>query len=228
MTRSPVSNHLLMPDDAPPLIIDVHADIACPWCYIGHQRLEQALEARPEIDVVLRWRPFQLQPGMPSEGRPWREFAQEKFGSWEKAETMFEHVRDTGSDDGLVFNFDAMEVAPNTADAHRLVLWAEGQSAGVEMSERLYAAYFAEGANVSDRDVLAGCAADAGLDPDAARSMLQGEDWKQEVVRAQDLARQRGVTGVPFHVFDEQYAVSGAQPVEAFTRTLDAATGREV
>ncbi|PEN11487.1 disulfide bond formation protein DsbA [Longibacter salinarum] len=215
-----------MADDAtPPLIIDVHADIACPWCYIGHQRLEQALEKRPELDVVLRWRPFQLQPGMPAEGRPWREFAQEKFGGWDKAQQMFERVKAVGSEDGLVFNFDSMEVAPNTADAHRLVLWAEGQSAGVEMSERLYAAYFADGKNVSDRNVLARCAADAGLDPDAAREMLQSEDWKQEVVRAQDLARQRGVTGVPFHVFDERYAVSGAQPVEAFVRALDTATG---
>lgn len=216
-----------MTDDRPPLIIDVHADIACPWCYIGHQRLEQALERRPEVDVVLRWRPFQLQPGMPAEGRPWREFAREKFGGWDKAQKMFEHVRDAGSQDGLTFNFEAMEVAPNTADAHRLVLWAEGQSAGIEMAERLYAAYFVHGGNVSDREVLAGCAADAGLDPDAAREMLEGEDWKQEVVRAQDLARQRNVTGVPFHVIDERYAVSGAQPVDAFGRALDVATGKE-
>jgi len=214
-----------MPDAHPPLIIDVHADIACPWCYIGHQRLEQALEQRPELDVVLRWRPFQLQPGLPPEGKSWRSFAQEKFGSWERAQEMFEHVRSAGSDDGLTFDFEAMEVAPNTTDAHRLVLWAEQQSAGIEMSERLYAAYFSSGQNICDDDVLAACVADAGLDPDAARGMLAGDDFKQAVVDAQKLAQKRGVTGVPFHVFDERYAVSGAQPAEAFLEALDAAVG---
>jgi predicted DsbA family dithiol-disulfide isomerase len=215
-----------MPDNTPPLIIDVHADIACPWCYIGHQRLEQALEQRPELDAVLRWRPFQLQPGLPPEGKPWRSFAQEKFGSWERAQKMFEHVRSAGSEDGLTFDFEAMGVAPNTTNAHRLVLWAEQQGAGIEMSERLYAAYFAEGKNVCDTDVLAACVADAGLDPDAAREMLNGDNFAGEVVEAQKLARKRGVTGVPFHVFDERYAVSGAQPAEAFLEALDAASGK--
>jgi len=214
-----------MSDAHPPLIIDVHADIACPWCYIGHQRLEQALAQRPDLDVVLRWRPFQLQPGLPTDGKDWRTFAREKFGGWEKAQQMFEHVRDAGSEDGLTFDFEAMEVAPNTTDAHQLMLWAEEQGAGIEMSERLYAAYFSEGENICDDDVLAACVADAGLDPDDAQEMLAGDDFKQAVVDAQKLARKRGVTGVPFHVFDERYAVSGAQPAEAFLEALDAAVG---
>jgi len=209
---------------APPLIIDVHADIACPWCYIGHQRLEQALGTRPALDVVLRWRPFQLQPGLSADGRPWREFAREKFGSWERAQQMFARVREAGSGDGLAFDFDAMEVAPNTANAHRMVLWAEAQGRGIEMSERLYAASFADGENLCDLDVLAGCAADASLDPDAARQMLERDDYTQAVHRGQELARQRGISGVPCHVFDERIALSGAQPVDTFRQALDEAT----
>jgi len=211
--------------DASPLIIDVHADIACPWCYIVHQRLEQALAARPELDAVLRWRPFQLQPGLPAEGRPWREFTRDKFGSWERAQQMFDHVREAGSGDGLTFDFEAMDVAPNTANAHRMVLWAEEQGRGIEMSERLYAAYFAGGENLCDPEVLAGCAADASLDPDAARQMLERDDYTQAVHRGQDLARQRGISGVPCHVFDERIAISGAQPVDTFRQALDQATG---
>jgi predicted DsbA family dithiol-disulfide isomerase len=213
--------------DAPhPLAIDVHADIACPWCYVGHQRLEQALAQRPGLDVVLRWRPFQLQPGLPKDGRPWREFAREKFGSWERAQEMFEHVRQAGSGDGLTFNFEAMEVAPNTADAHRLVLWAEERERGIEASERLYAAYFTEGANICDPEVLAQCAADASLDPDAARAMLDSDDYVQGVHRGQALAQQRGINGVPCYVFDDRYAISGAQPADTFGQALDRVTGQ--
>ena len=225
------------------MTVDVFADIACPFCYIGEGRFAEALaEVRsesPEREVTWRWRPFQLQPGLPPEGRPWRPFAEQKFGSWERAQAMFERVEQMGADTGLDFRFDRLEKAVNTADAHRLVLWAgEGkQSGGRErqqaVAEALFAAYFTEGRDVGDPDVLAAVAGEAGLDADAAREMLASDRFADAVTESQEEARRRGVTGVPLYVFGSENgsenggpndraarAVSGAQPVEVFRQAL--------
>jgi predicted DsbA family dithiol-disulfide isomerase len=203
--------------------IDVYADIACPWCYVGRARLKQALDRRADLDVTLRWRPFQLQPDMPPAGRDFREVLAQKFGGWDRARRMFDRIRELGSEMDLTFDFDAIEVAPNTADAHRLVLWAEdrdGASAADAMATALFRAYFSEGRNVSDADVPADCAAAAGLDRDAARTLLDGTD---DVRESQQRAQRRGITGVPCYVVDDAHAVTGAQPTDVFVEALDAA-----
>lgn len=204
------------------LSIDVYADIVCPWCYIGRAHLKQALAQRPDLDATLRWRPFQLQPDMPAEGKPFRPMLAQKFGGQDRAQQMFERVRQMGADQGLTFDFEAIDIAPNTVDAHRLVLWAEDQEHGDEMAETLFCAYFTEGQDVSDRDVLAACAADVGLDPDGARAVLDGDDYAAEVRTSQDEARRRGVTGVPCYVFDGRRAVAGAQPAHVLVDVFDA------
>jgi predicted DsbA family dithiol-disulfide isomerase len=207
------------------MTIDVYADIACPWCYVGRARLKNALEERPDVDVSLRWRPFQLQPDMPAEGRDFRTVLERKFGSWGRAERMFERIQEMGGEDGLTFNFDVIEVAPNTADAHRLVLWAEeneGQDGGDAMATALFRAYFTEGRNVSAREVLAECAAEAGFDAEVARTMLDGDDYADAVRESQQQAQRRGVTGVPCYVFNDEQAVTGAQPTEVFLEAFDA------
>lgn len=207
-----------------PLTIDVYADIACPWCYVGRARLKKALDRRPDLDVLVRWAPFQLQPDMPPEGKDFRTVLENKFGDWSRVQQMFERIREMGAGEGLTFDFDAIEVAPNTADAHRLVLWAEEQDAGDAMADTLFRAYFTDGKNVSDPDVLVECAAEAGLDTDAARTLLEGTDYAEDVRRSQQQAQRRGVTGVPCYVFDDQYAVTGAQPADVLTEAIDEAT----
>lgn len=204
------------------MTIDVYADIACPWCYVGRARLKQALDRRPALDVTLQWRPFQLQPNMPPEGRDFRTVLERKFGGWSRAQRMFERVRKMGREEDLTFDFDAIEVAPNTADAHRLVLWAEDQGAGDAVATALFRAYFSEGRNVSDRDVLVDCAAEVGLDEEDARTLLDGDEYVEAVRESQEQARRRGITGVPCYVFDDKHAVTGAQPVEVMTEALDA------
>jgi predicted DsbA family dithiol-disulfide isomerase len=208
------------------MTIDVYADIACPWCYVGRARLKQALEQRADLDVTLRWRPFQLQPDMPPAGRDFRTVLAQKFGGWDRARRLFDRIRELGSEMDLTFDFDAIEVAPNTADAHRLVLWAQdrdGAAAADAMATALFRAYFSEGRNVSDADVLADCAAETGLDRDAARTLLDGPDYADAVRESQQQAQRRGITGVPCYVFDDAHAVTGAQPTEAFVEALDAA-----
>lgn len=203
------------------MTIDVYADIACPWCYVGRARLKRALTQRPERDVSLKWRPFQLQPDMPSEGRDFRTVLERKFGGWERVQSMFDRIREIGAQEDLAFNFDALEVAPNTADAHRLVLWAETQDEGDGMATTLFRAYFSEGRNVSDPAVLAECASEVGLDADAARTLLDGDEYAAAVRQSQEQAEKRGITGVPCYVFDDRRAVMGAQPVDVFLDAID-------
>jgi predicted DsbA family dithiol-disulfide isomerase len=207
------------------MTIDVYADIACPWCYVGRARLKQALAERPALDVTLRWRPFQLQPDLPPEGRDFRDVLEQKFGDWSRVERMFDRIRTLGDEMGLTFDFDAIEVAPNTADAHRLVLWAQdrgGEDTADATATALFRAYFSAGRNVSDADVLADCAAEVGLETDAARALLDGTDYAEAVRESQAQAQRRGITGVPCYVFDDEHAVTGAQPTDVFVEALDA------
>ena len=203
------------------MTIDVYADIACPWCYVGRARLHRALEQRPALAPTLRWRPFQLQPDMPAEGRDFRTVLEQKFGSWDRAEQMFDRIYTLGNELDLDFQFDAIEVAPNTADAHRLVLGAAEQNRGDAMATALFRAYFSEGRNVSDPAVLIDCAEDAGLDADAARSLLAGDDYAEAVRGSQQQAQRKGITGVPCYVFDDEHALTGAQSVDVFVEALD-------
>lgn len=206
------------------MTIDVYADIACPWCYVGRARLKRALDRRSDLDVTLKWRPFQLQPDLPAGGSDFREVLERKFGSWGRAERMFERIQEMGGEDGLTFHFDAIEVAPNTADAHRLILWTQdrdGPAAADTMATTLFQAYFTDGRNVSDPTVLVDCAADAGVDAEEARALLDGDAYADAVRESQQQAQQQGVTGVPCYVFDNQHAVTGAQPTDAFLEVFD-------
>ncbi len=204
--------------------IDVYADIACPWCYIGEKRLEQALSMRQELEVELRWRPFQLRPEMPREGIRWADFETRKLGGHERAQQIFARVTSVGAEDGIDFRFDKIQVAPNTLDAHRLVLFAREQGREWEAVHALFAAHFTEGRDVSDLDTLVEVAGGIGLDGGAARDYLLGDRNAEAVTESQEEAYSVGVQGVPFYVFDGRYALSGAQPLETFLWALDEVT----
>ena len=205
------------------MTIDVFADIACPWCYIGEKRLFAALDQR-EIAATVRWRPFQLQPQLPETGVPWREFAEQKFGGWERAQAGFRHVERAAESDGITFDFEHIASAANTTDAHRLILFARQHDREWAMAEALFRGYFAEGRDLNDVDDLLTITDAAELDPDAAAAFLASDAGRAEVRESQDLAGQLGITGVPFTVLDGRLGLSGAQPVETFARALDEAT----
>ena len=201
--------------------IDVYADLACPWCYIGARRLARALALRPDVEVERRWRPFQLQPALPPGGLPWHTFAQEKFGGAERAAGAFAHVTAVGAADGLTFAFDRVASAPNTVDAHRLILFAARHGRQWETADALFAAYFAEGRNMNDHEQLVEAASRAGLPSDEVRAFLAGDECADEVAASQAEAYRLGVRGVPFYVLDGRYGLSGAQPVEMLVEVLD-------
>ncbi len=208
--------------------IDVYADVVCPWCYVGERRLEKALRDRPDLDVERRWRPFQLRPEMPGRGLPWRPFALEKFGGEENMGRAFAHVAAAGKTDGVSFDFDRVASAPNTVDAHRLILYAQQRGRQWEMAGALFRGYFVEGRNLNDANDLTTMAHGAGLAPDGVRAFLDGDAGVESVWESQRTAAELGIGGVPFYVIDGRYAISGGQPAEVWLRTLDAIEAEQV
>ncbi len=203
--------------------IEIWSDIACPWCYIGRRRLERALdqfEHRDEVEII--WRSFQLDPTAPRENAlTANENLARKYGmSTKEAEARHAQVTALAAQEGLDYHFEKAHPV-NSFDAHRLIHLAAKHGLQGEMKERLQLAYFTEGATVSDTETLVQLATDVGLDAEETRQMLAGDAFSNHV-RA-DLARARsiGISGVPFFLFDEKYAVSGAQPAELFTTALE-------
>ncbi len=187
------------------------------------RRLSAALAQRSQLQVERRWRPFQLQPGMPKAGLAWADFVERKFGGAERARSAFAHVTAVGAAEGIEFDFARIANAPNTRDAHRLVLFAAREGREWELADALFAAYFARGRDLGDQEHLADAAASVGLSRAEALAYLASDEGGAEVDASQQEAYQTGVTGVPFYVLDDRYALSGAQPVEVFLQALDLA-----
>ena len=196
--------------------LDVVSDVMCPWCYIGKRRLEQALESLDDVEVELRWRPFQLDPTLPPEGRDRREYLETKFGGPERAKEIYNGIKQAGLDEGLEFDFDAIGVSPNTIDAHRVIRWAsnEGEDVQDKLVERLFKDFFMEGANIGKHEVLIEAARDAGMDDSVVAALLATDKDRDEVAQEIAIAQQMGVTGVPCFIIDNKYAVMGAQGPE--------------
>lgn len=205
------------------MIIDIYADVVCPWCYIGARRMELALANRPGLQVERRWRPFQLQPQMPAGGKPWAAWAREKFGGEARVDAAFAQVTSVGAADGLRFDFSKVASAPNTVDAHRLILLAGEHGAQWPVASALFRAYFAEGRDLNDLDHLLDAAEAGGLGRELARAHLLSDDGRDEVAASQREAHELGVSSVPCYIFDEEAALLGAQPVPVLERVLDAA-----
>ncbi|MDT0630943.1 DsbA family oxidoreductase [Rubrivirga sp. S365] len=205
------------------MTLDVFADIACPWCYIGEARLAAALDARPHLGVERRWRPFQLQPGLPREGAPREPFFEQKFGGADAMSAAFDHVTRAGREAGLAFRFDRLAGAPNTTDAHRLVLLGATYDRAFETADALFEGYFSDGRDLNDAEDFVAIAEHAGLPAADARALLGDDRFEADVRRSQEIAAQSGISGVPLYLFDGQFALSGAQPVEAFVQALDRA-----
>jgi len=199
-----------------PLSIDIVSDVMCPWCYVGKRRLEAALSQMPDLETEVRWRPFQLDATLPKEGRPRAEYLAAKFGGLDRAAALYSRIEEAGAEDGIAFNFNAIEVSPNTLDAHRLIRWSSTTPHHDAVVERLFELYFLEGAHIGRDDVLSGAARDAGMDADLVAELLATDKDKDLVEREIALAHQMGISGVPAFVVGNKYLLSGAQPAEAF------------
>lgn len=196
-----------------PVTIDVVSDVVCPWCYVGRARLKKALEAVPEISVNLRWRPFQLDPTIPPEGKSRRDYLADKFGDEARIRQMHEQLGTIGEAEGISFDFDAIALSPNTLNAHRVIRWAATAEPGVQdrLVGRLFALYFEEGADIGNAAVLIQAAKEAGMDAAVVETLLATDADRTEVEQEIATAQQMGVTGVPCFLLEGRYAVVGAQ-----------------
>jgi len=204
------------------LSIDVVSDVVCPWCYLGQKRLERALAAVPEVSVEVRWRPYQLDPTLPPEGKDRRQYMLDKFGSEARIEEAHQRLETLGAAEGIDFAFDKIRIAPNTLDAHRLIRWAAAAGDGIqnELVRRLFSLNFEHGRNIGDPDVLVEAARDAGMDAEMVRSLLPTDADKAEVRNEVATASRMGITGVPCFLLDGKYAVMGAQDTETLAGAI--------
>lgn len=203
--------------------LDLYSDVICPWCYIGKRRLERALAERPQPSLTVRWRAFQLNPGMPKGGMDRRSYLDAKFGGTDRAARIYDTICAVGASEGIEFAFHRIRRTPNTLDAHRLLRFAAGAGRQSQTAEALFQAYFLRGEDIGDRDTLAQIAAEAGLDADAAREMLASDLEAQGALAEDMLARRQGINGVPCFVFNGRFALSGAQEPEALFPLFDLA-----
>ncbi len=206
------------------LNIEIVSDPVCPWCYIGKRRLEQALAARTHVQANLHWSPYQLSPDMPMEGADRQAHYAQIFGE-ERARTIMASMAETARAEGLEFQQLPGARSPNTLRAHVLmqIVQEQGGDSGL-LAEKLFHAHHVDCRDISDPEVLAAAAAAAGLDPEQVKGQLDAPEHV-EVVQAQlEQAQARGVSGVPFFIFNDRYAVSGAQPADAFGQVIDRLT----
>ncbi|WP_458095544.1 DsbA family oxidoreductase [Roseomonas sp. WA12] len=203
----------------------VAVDTVCPWCWVGKRRLDAALAmlAEEDINLSVRWHPFQLNPDMPAGGMPRAEYRARKFGSVERGRELDARLAAEGAKDGLLFDFDRIARTPNSLDSHRLIRLAmlEGGSALADrVAEGVFSAYFAEGRDIGDAAVLAAIGDATGLPPGRSAAMLAGEEGRAEV--AEDAAQAQGLGGVPAVILGRQLVISGAQPAAAMVEAIRA------
>jgi predicted DsbA family dithiol-disulfide isomerase len=201
--------------------LDIFSDPICPWCYIGKSHLERALESRPNHPFVIEWHPFQLNPGMRSDGVDRREYLETKFGGRENAIKVYGRIEDAAKSAGLEIDFAAMKRTPNTMNAHRLIHWAGLEQRQNAVVAALFRAYFLEGQDIGDPEVLTAIAGKAGMDAAVtARLLATDADYDDLAARDAD-ARRKGVQAVPTFLLAQQYVLSGAQPVETWQQVID-------
>lgn len=203
--------------------VAIYADIICPWCAVGDARLAEAIRMTGGIPVEIEWRAFQLNPGIPPFGMARSEYYTAKFGGKAEAMRVYDAVAAAGALSGLHFDFDAIETTPNTLQAHRLIYRAQAAGRGRAMIDALYAAYFRAGRDIGDDATLTEIATETGWPRAEIAAFLDGEDLRQQVLDDDREARRSGVNGVPLFVFDDRFAVSGAQVPEALARAIETA-----
>ena len=200
--------------------IDVVSDVVCPWCYIGKHRLERALKLSPDTPAEVEYRPYFLNPWIPREGIDRKTYLETKFGSVTRYDAIAERVAAAAAAEGLTYAPDKMKRQPNTIDCHRLILWARNGADPARVKQRLMTLYFAEGADLCDREVLVQAAQECGMDSDLVRRLLADKDDVARVTREADAAKDAGIDGVPTFIFDSSLLLTGAQPPEQLASAI--------
>lgn len=203
--------------------IDVYYDIVCPWCYIGKRRLAQALARRPGALPEIHWRAFLLNPNMPAEGVERDLYLIRKFGSESRIRRIQGTLQEAGQSVEIPFAFDRIRRTPNSINAHRLAFFAEREERSGAAVEALFRAFFLEGRDIGDCNVLADIGGESGLDRAEVARYLAGPEDVERVSEENGRAHRLGINGVPSFVFNRRFVISGAQDPQVLARIVDAA-----
>ena len=196
------------------------SDVACPWCAIGLASIDKALgNIGDEVETDIRVEPFELNPDMGPEGANVVDYLTKKYGRTPSQIVEAQaRIRERGADAG--FTFGARNHVWNTFDAHRMLHWAQLEGKGAELKRALLRAYHGEGRNPAAKDVLVEAATAVGLDPQRAKAIVESNEFADEVRKREQHWLRQGVSGVPFVVINNKYAIEGAQPPEAFEQAF--------
>jgi predicted DsbA family dithiol-disulfide isomerase len=205
----------------PTVSVEIWSDVVCPWCYIGKRRFEKAVEQlRDEVQFEVVFRPYQLDPtASPGKTAPVREAYARKFGGPERADQILAQVTSVAAGEGIEFHMEKA-LRTNTLLSHRLLWLAEATGHQYALKERLLKAYFVDGLNVGDPDVLAACAAEVGMPEDGVRAFLESDDGTAEVAAQLEFAVDAEITGVPTFVIDGRWAIPGAQDPDTIVKVV--------
>ncbi len=206
--------------------IDAYFDPICPWCYIGKRRMEQALALRPHMDISISWRPFLLNPDMPQQGMERDIYLLGKFGSQARVRRLLGALEEFGQSEEIEFQFDGIDQTPATVDAHRLVRFAainNNAEIADNIVELLFHAFFNQGLNIGDFDVLLDIGIKAGIEKNMVEGALDGKIESSWVMDENAKAHRLGINGVPCYIIDNRFALQGAQPPMVMAKLFDSA-----
>lgn len=200
--------------------LDIFSDPVCPWCMIGKSNLDRALERHADHPFAIQWHPFQLNADMPPEGVDKRDYLSARFGSVAKLDQVHAQLRDTARKNGVDMDPDTPKRIPNTLNAHRLIHWAGLEAKQTTVVSALFRAYWKEGRDIGNPEVLADIAASCGMDRAMVQRLLASDADRDDIQARDEDARKKGVTAVPTFLIAQQYVVSGAQPPEVWDQVI--------
>jgi predicted DsbA family dithiol-disulfide isomerase len=201
--------------------IDIYSDTVCPWCYLGKRRFELAVAARPQYEPRVTYRPFELNPEIPTDGVDRAAYLESRLGNAERVAEAHADLERQGKAAGIAFRFDLIQRMPNTRRSHLLIAHAARVGRQSAVKDRIMRAYFEEGSDIGETEELVRLAVDAGLAEHESRSAIILREGQDGVIAAERHAAVLGITGVPTFVFDGQYTISGAQEVGTLARIFD-------
>lgn len=207
----------------PTIYINMISDLVCPWCFIGRKRLLSAIKSLPEINIKLRWTPFQLYPNMKPEGVPYSLHMKKILGSQDAVDETERTLIDLGKQEDIEFDFSAITKEPNSLDAHRVVYWAaqDKEKTQEKLIDELFSRFFEQGQNIGDRAVLVDAAKSIGMRGDVVDKLLQTSIDKDTIKQDSAHSYYIGIRGVPSFILDQKYVVMGAQPTEVLADTIE-------
>jgi len=205
--------------------IEIFSDVVCPWCYIGKRNLEKALQILNEKDEqfesILNWRSFQLNPQLKEEGILRKDYITNKFGEGANSEVIYERVRLAGEAVGLTMNFDKIIIQPNSSKMHSLIYAAKEINRDIELIENFFKAFFIDGMNLTDFEIVSKVASDSGLDSETINGVFHDNLFEKFVQEDIIMSKKYNITGVPFYVIDDSIGISGAQPPEVIVDAIN-------